>query len=92
MKYADFTLTEIGRFFKFRRSLASAEDCENIEQLLEEKKLDYEQKIRAYLTMLTLVDKMLQVKSRIASPDDMLIADELIISVFSEIRESQHEK
>ena len=81
MKYADFTLAEIIQFFSYMRSLASEEDCSNIEQMLKNKKLEYKQKIKAYEAMETLVDKMIHVKNQIESPDDIVKANELIGSV-----------
>jgi DNA-binding transcriptional MerR regulator len=92
MKYADFTLAEIGQFFRYLRSLASEEDCANIEQLFEDKKLEYKRKIKAYKAMLTLVDDMLDVKSQIESPADLIKANELVLSVFQEIKGGQHGK
>lgn len=95
MKYADFTLVEIQQFFNYQRSLASAEDCFNIEQLFEDKKLEYKQKIKAYKAMLTLVDQILNVKSQIESPNDIAKANELVTSVFKNIkgkRRGRHEK
>lgn len=92
MKYADFTLAEIRQFFNYKRSLVSEEDCLNIERLFEDKKLEYKQKIKAYKAMVTLVDRMLHVKGQIESPDDMVKANELVVSMFQEIREGWHEK
>ncbi len=85
-KYADFTLAEIRQFFNYMRSLASAEDCDNIEQLFEDKKTEYTQKIKTYKTMVVLVDKMLNVKKEIASPDDIVKANELVVRVFQDIK------
>ena len=87
LKYADFSLSEIRLFFNYMRSLASAEDCDNIEKLLADKKTVYLQKIKAYKAMIVLVDKMLAVKKQIASPDDVVMANELVTSVFQTIRE-----
>lgn len=92
MKYADFTLAEIRHFFHYKRSLASEEDCIMIERLLEDKKLEYKQKIKAYEAMFALVDKMLHVKSQIEAPDDIVKANELVVSVFQEIKEGRYEK
>jgi hypothetical protein len=39
-----------------------------------------------YETMITLVDKMLHVKSQIESPDDIVKAHELIVDVFESIK------
>jgi Predicted transcriptional regulators len=88
-KYADFSLAEIRQFFNYMRSLASTEDCDNIELLFEDKKAEYKQKIKAYKTMILLIDKMLSVKKQIASPGDVIKANELVVRVFQEIREEQ---
>lgn len=92
MKYADFTLAEIRQFFSYLRSLASDDDCLNIERLLEDKKLEYKQKINIYKSMVTLVDEMLHVKNQIKSPDDIGKANELVVSVFQKIKEKRYEK
>ncbi|MNN89797.1 hypothetical protein D3C81_2076620 [compost metagenome] len=92
MKYADFTLAEIRQFFNYQRSLASEEDCLNIERLLEDKKLQYKQKIKVYKTIATLVDNMLQVKKQIESSDVLAKANELVVSLFQKIKEESHEK
>lgn len=92
MKYADFTLAEIRQFFNYQRSLASEEDCLNIERLLEDKKLQYKQKIKVYKTIATLVDNMLQVKRQIESSDVLAKANELVVSLFQKIKEESHEK
>lgn len=92
MKYADFTLAEIRQFFSYQRSLASEKDCLKIERLLEDKKLEYKQKIKAYRAMVTLVDRMLHVKSQIEAPNDMVKANQLVMSVFKEIKEGHNEK
>jgi hypothetical protein len=92
MKYADFTLAEIRQFFNYQRSIASEDDCLNIERLLEDKKLEYKQKIKVYKAMVALVDRMLYVKSQIKSPDDLVKANELVVSVFQKIKEEQYEK
>jgi DNA-binding transcriptional MerR regulator len=86
MKYADFTLAEIRQFFDYRRSLASEDDCVHIEQLFENKKREYAQKIKAYEAMASLVDRVLQVKCQIESPDDMAKMNELVARVFQEIQ------
>lgn len=92
MKYANFTLAEIRQFFNYLRSLASNDDCLNIERLLEDKKLEYKQKINIYKSMVTLVDEMLHVKNQIKSPDDIGKANELVVSVFQKIKEKRYEK
>lgn len=92
MKYADFTLAEIRQFFNYKRSLASEDDCLNIERLFEDKKSEYKQKIKVYMAMVALVDKMLYVKSQIESPDDLGKANELVVSVFQKIMEGRYEK
>lgn len=86
MKYADFTLSEIRQFFNYKRSLASEEDCVNILQLFEDKKLDYQQKIKAYKKMIGLVDQILHMKKQIESPEDIVKANELVINVFEDIK------
>ena len=91
MKYADFTLAEIRQFFNYKRSLCSEGDCSNIQRLFEDKKFEYKQKIKAYKAMLALVDKILDIKSQIESPDDMIKANELVISVFQDIKGGRHE-
>lgn len=91
-KYADFSLSEIRQFFDYMRSLDSAEDCDNIERLFEDKKEDYRQKIKTYQTMILLVDKMLGVKKEITSPDDIVKANELVTTVFKNIRGGKHEE
>ena len=92
MKYSDFTLTEIRQFFKYMRSLASEDDCKNIEQMFEDKKLEYKQKIKTYKTMNALVDQILKVKNQIESPADLVKANELVVSVFDDIMGGLHEK
>ncbi len=66
-KYANFTLSEINQLFNYKRTLDSEEDCNNIQLLLEEKKVEYLQKIKTYKSMIQLVDKMINVKKDIAS-------------------------
>ena len=92
MKYADFTLAEIRQFFNYQRSLASEDDCLNIERLFEDKKSEYKQKIKVYMAMVALVDKMLHVKSQIESSDDLWKVNELVVSVFQKIKEGRYEK
>lgn len=92
MKYADFTLAEIRQFFNYKRSLASEDDCLNIERLFEDKKSEYKQKIKVYMAMVALVDKMLHVKSQIESSDDLWKVNELVVSVFQKIKEGRYEK
>ena len=92
MKYAYFTLAEIRQFFNYKRSLCSEDDCSNIQRLFEDKKLEYKQKIKAYQAMVALVDKILDIKSRIEAPDDMAKANELVVSVFQDIKGGRHEK
>ena len=92
MKYADFTLAEIRQFFNYQRSLASDDDCLNIERLFKDKKLEYKQKIKAYEAMVALVDRLLHIKSQIEAPGDMVKANELVVSVFQEIKGRRHEK
>jgi DNA-binding transcriptional MerR regulator len=92
MKYADFTLAEIRQFFNYKRSLCSEDDCSNIQRLFEDKKFEYKQKIKAYQAMVTLVDKILDIKSQIESPDDIVKANELVIRVFKDIKGGHHEK
>ena len=92
LKYADFTLAEIRQFFNYMRLPAIEDDCLQIERLLEDKKLDYKQKIKAYKTMLMLVDKMLLVKKQIGTPDDIVKANELVLNVFQNIKEGKYEK
>ena len=88
-KYADFSLAEIRLFFSFMRSLASAEDCDYIERLFEDKKIEYQQKIETYKAMMVLVDRMLNVKKQIATPDDVIKANELVVNIFQDIRGEQ---
>lgn len=42
--------------------------------------------------MVALVNQVLRIKSQIESPDDMVKANELVISVFQEIKGGRHEK
>ena len=42
--------------------------------------------------MVTLVDKILDIKSQIESPDDMVKANELVISIFRDIKGEHHEE
>ena len=92
MKYADFTLSEIRKFFAIQRALPSSEDCEIIERLFEDKKGGYRQKIKTYRAMIKLVDKILEEKNQTSQPDEMEKANELLISIFQEIRNVQHAK
>ena len=89
LKYADFSLAEIRLFLSFMRSLASAEGCDSIERLFEDKKAEYQQKIKTFKPMIVLVDRMLDVKKQIASPDDVIKANQLVVSVFNDIRGEQ---
>lgn len=86
MKFADFTLAEIRQFFNYKRSVATEDDCLHIQQIFEDKKLEYQQKIKAYKNMIKLVDQALDVKKRIESPDDMVKANELVSNVFQDIK------
>ena len=87
MKKTDFTLSEIQQFFNYQCSLTSKKDCEGIEQLLTNKKFQYQQKIQTYQTMLTLIDKMIHTKKQISSPNQMNKANELITNTFQKIKE-----
>ena len=91
MKYADFSLAEIRQFFNYKRAY-SPNDCWDIQQLFEDKKLEYKQKVRTYKKMIELVDKILYIKSQIEDPDGMVQANELVVSVFEDIKGGRHEK
>jgi DNA-binding transcriptional MerR regulator len=92
MKCAEFTLAEIRQFFSFKCSRASAEDCDGIEQLLEDKKLECKQKIEAYTAVATLLDKMLNVKRQIKATEDMALANDLVNGAFQQLRGELNEK
>lgn len=85
LKYANFTLEEIQQFFEYK-SMHDMEGGSGIKVLLEDKRLEYKQKIKVYQTMDALMDKTLKFKEKLTSKDDISKIDNLVEDLFQEIK------
>ena len=92
MKYAQFTLAEIRQFFRFRRAQNSKNDYMEIIQLFEDKKLEFQQKIKTYRTMIILIEQAMQLKTQHTASNGMDAINEMIRNVFDDIKGGKYEK
>jgi DNA-binding transcriptional MerR regulator len=92
LKYANFTLAEIQQFFKFKRRHDMDIDGFGITRLFEDKKQEFQQKIKTYQMLITLIDKTLHLKKQISALDNTAEINELVSSMFEKLRSHKYEK
>ena len=92
LKYANFTLAEIQQFFQYKRAYGTDTSGIGLTRLFEDKKQEFQQKIKTYKTLITLVDKTLHLKKQVSAPDNTVEFNALVSSLFEKLRSDKHEK
>lgn len=87
LKYAQFTLAEIRQFFIFRRGQGSENEHGEIMQLFVDKKHEFQQKIKTYRTMISLIDQTMELKAEHTASGGMDKVNAMVKETFKNIRE-----
>jgi len=87
MKYADFSLAEIKLFSDYKQSGIDSE--QNVIKLLESKKRQYQEKIENFQTLITLLDKTLNIENQCTDEDAKNEANALVLGLFERIKGKQ---
>jgi len=87
MKYADFSLAEIKLFAEFKQS--GVDNEQNVANLLEGKKRQYQEKIENFQTLITLMDKVLNTPNQCSDEEARNEVNALILGLFERIKGEQ---
>jgi len=88
MKYANFTLAEIKLFSEYKQN-GQGDNGQNVIELLERKKRQYQQKIENFQALIILVDKTLSIENQCTDEAGRHEVNTLILGLFDRIKGEQ---